>query len=227
MECDVTVTTTPETSPGRPASELRLERRREQLRRSRERLGTAETTVQDAESRLRALQATRQEARRRLQAAEQEVAAARKQLKRSAKEQQRLQEQRRKARKRSGNLAAAVRAAEDKYDKAVLADLVRREKDRDLAVHTAEPADQPVEPKAPSFPVVDHRETQRTGQIAEPDPEVVPADPAPAKVSGRTTTRATTRATDRAPARSRAAAAGTSTGGSTARTTRSRSPRQS
>jgi hypothetical protein len=188
--------TTNDDSNSRPDSEVRLERRREQLQRSRERAAAGKTSLREAEARLQALEASRQDAQRRLSAAEQQVSELKKELKRSAKERERLQEQRSKEHKRSGVLAEEVREAENKYDKAVLADLVRREKERDLAVH-AEPSAQPGHTTAPAFTVVDNRETKRSGQVADPDPEVVPADPAPAKVNGRSA--GTTRARGRAP----------------------------
>jgi hypothetical protein len=170
-----------------PDSEQKLERRREQLRRSRDRVSAAQTAVRETEARLHALDDTDQDVQRRLKLVEQEVAALKKQLKRNAKEREQLQAERKQAVRRTGALTEAVREAETKYDKAVLADLVRREKERDLARHTGD--DPAPAGEAPGFTVVDRRETPRSDQVAHPDPAVVPADPAPAKVSGRTATR--------------------------------------
>lgn len=87
-------------------------------------------------------------------------------LKNSAKEKSQLAKQRAKAVGRAKRATVKASAAEAKYDKAVLADLVRREKQRDR--ETAAPATPPVQTTTP----VDTAATPA---------EKVPAEKAPAE----------------------------------------------
>ena len=79
-----------------------------------------------------------------------------------------------------GKVASAVakaqqkaRAAEQKYDKAVLADLVRRERDRDLAAHSDSPATPQTSPAKPQESAKPQRSAAKPQGSSDPAPEHV------------------------------------------------------
>lgn len=108
----------------------------------RERLQSAKAAAEGAQKRLRGLddQLAANETQTRehesaLRAASDEVTRRKKALKASAKKQQQLGASRNKVVALVAKARQKAHGAEVNYDKAVLADMVRRERDRDLAAH--------------------------------------------------------------------------------------------
>jgi chromosome segregation ATPase len=112
------------------------------LNRRRDKVQSAKTATEAAQRRLDGLddqlaadaaQAQQHEAA--LRRASDEVARRKKALKASAKTHQRLAASRKKAAAALAKAQQKAQTAETKYDEAVLATMVRRERDRDLAAH--------------------------------------------------------------------------------------------
>jgi chromosome segregation ATPase len=91
-------------------------------------------------------------------------------MKASAKDRDSLRAARREARRAAAKADQRAATAEARYDRAVLADLVRREKDHDLSAHPVEPpAAHPVEPAEESGRAVDPGPTDRLVQALTPE----------------------------------------------------------
>ena len=112
-----------------------LERRREalQARTSDATATVAEVVALDAQLATNASTLRDREAA--LKDALSRVAVLKKKVKASVKEQDTLRGARKDARRRAAAATQRANTAEVKYDRAVLADMVRREKDDDLAAH--------------------------------------------------------------------------------------------
>lgn len=86
-----------------------------------------------------------------LQATLDRVATVKKTIKATTKDRDRLRTERKKAGKVAAKAEQRATAAEAKYDRAVLADMLRREKDNDLSAHT--PSSSGTTPSAAATPV--------------------------------------------------------------------------
>jgi hypothetical protein len=115
-----------------------LDRRREKMQ---ARKGAGEATAADVVSvddQLAANASQRREHEAALQAALDAVAVLKKSIKASTKERNKLRSARKGARRVAAKAQQRTDTAEAKYDRAVLADMLRREKDNDLSEHTDE-----------------------------------------------------------------------------------------
>ena len=128
-------------------SSAALERRRITLRNRQQAAEKATVKSRSLDARLEAIAAVRAEYASRLRAAQEEVTAMKKAIKASAKQRDELSSRRKNARRDEVTAHQRIASAETKYERAVLADLVQREKIRDLATHTTTPAVVP--PPAP------------------------------------------------------------------------------
>jgi hypothetical protein len=144
-----------------------------------------------------------------LQAALDRVAGLKKSIKAAAKEHDRLRSARKAARRTAATARHRAEQAEARYDSAVLADLLRREKAQDLSAHRDTPAG-------------------GAARDSNADGEAVPEDPSPAPEHGPSdgsdtdekepgTTPARSRSTRSSAARTTTARAGTAGGGTSTR----------
>ena len=115
--------------------ESALDRRRRKLWRARNGADDATAAVRQLEERIDANAEQGRTHEANLRAALDEVASLKKAIKASAKEADKLHDSREAARERAAEAQQRAAVAESKYDDAVLADLLRREKDNDLAAH--------------------------------------------------------------------------------------------
>lgn len=104
-----------------------------------------------------------------LQATLDRVATVKKTIKATTKDRDRLRTERKKAGKVAAKAEQRATAAEAKYDRAVLADMLRREKDNDLSAHT--PSSSGTTPSAAATPVAGDTAAADTtaADIATPD----------------------------------------------------------
>lgn len=117
-----------------------LGRRRETLRKRTAASAASAAKVSSLDQRLNAKAATSREQEAALRSARDRVAALKKALKASQKQLAKLRTARADAGKADAKARQRVGTAEAKYDRAVLADVVQREKQRDLASHVTPPA---------------------------------------------------------------------------------------
>ncbi|GEM_PF-4565209 len=203
----MTDTTTLDAIQGARDSQQQLQRRREDLVRSRQEAAAGRAEIAQLQARTDALQGTRADTKQRLAEAEQLLERLRKDLKKHDKEREQLTKRLRDARKSLVELDRRVGSREQKYDRAVLADLVEREKVRDLAgsgegsaTATAQPGapasvartteqDKPAEPVS----VVEHKADGTTTTTRGGTPQ--PTSPRVAGTRATTTAAAATRAT--------------------------------
>lgn len=121
------------TAPGRDTGQ-QLERRRADLVSSREEAAAGRVALSELEGHSDALRGTRDDTKRRLDEAEQLAERLRRELKKNSKDRDQLERRIRDARKALAELDRRAGTREQKYDRAVLADMVEREKARDLAL---------------------------------------------------------------------------------------------
>jgi hypothetical protein len=127
-----------------------LDRRREKLQVNRAAAQAAIDAVADLDARLDNNSSLTRESEAALQAALDQVAALKKTIKATVKQKDQLESARKDARRAAARAQQRAVAAEAKYDRAVLAEIVRREKDHDLSVHSpavptgAAPSDAPL-----------------------------------------------------------------------------------
>jgi seryl-tRNA synthetase len=125
-------------------------------------------------------------------------------LKAASKRRTELTKERRKAAAKAEQARAKAAAAEAKYDKEVLAELVRREKEKDRAAPPGKEL-QPAPERSPAIPAhrVPARSDAETAETATPAPTTrrsAPADPPPeqpdegTQTSQRTAARKTAKA---------------------------------
>jgi len=113
-----------------------LNRRREKLQASKTAARTAIDAVADLDARLDDNSSQTRENEAALQAALDQVAALKKAIKSAGKQKLQLISARKDARRAAAQARQRAAAAEAKYDRAVLAEIVRREKDHDLSLHS-------------------------------------------------------------------------------------------
>jgi chromosome segregation ATPase len=124
----------------------------------------AQAGVAELENRLQTNATLTTQQTQALRNAEAEAKRLKRSLKLTAKERSRLAAARKKAAARAAKARQKQQAAEAKYDKVVLADIVRREKERDRA--QLSPENDLASPTAPT------RATARTpATVADPPPE--------------------------------------------------------
>jgi hypothetical protein len=110
-----------------------LDRRREQAASAASAAEKAQTGVTELDNRLRTNASMTQQQKQALRNAEAEVNRLKRSVKAAAKERDRLVKARKKAVDKAGKARTKAKAADAKYDKSVLADMVRREKMKDRA----------------------------------------------------------------------------------------------
>lgn len=116
-----------------------LDRRRDKLQATRAAAAAAAAAVRQLDERLDAHAEQGRQREAALHAALDGVAALKKAIKSSAKEAVQLCDARTEAGKRSAKAQQVATAVEARYDSAVLADMVRRQKEIDLSAHGAGP----------------------------------------------------------------------------------------
>ena len=112
-----------------------LDRRREKAKAAKATADAARQRLSEIDDGLAANTAQTQEQETALRRASDEVSRLKKALKASAKKNQQLTASRKKVAASVAKTQQKAYAAEAKYDKAVLADMVRKERNRDLAAH--------------------------------------------------------------------------------------------
>ncbi len=113
-----------------------LDRRRDKMQTAKSRASVAATAMDSLDQQLTANAELHSGQEGDLQATLDRVATLKKSIKVSAKNRQRLLTARKTARRDAATSRQRADTAEAKYDKAVLADMVRREKDHDLSAHS-------------------------------------------------------------------------------------------
>jgi hypothetical protein len=167
-----------------------LDYRRETLRTRAARSAASKAKVTSLDEQLEMNSAARREHEANLQAALDTVAGLKKAIKKADKQRAKLRAARKNARRADAKARQRASTAEAKYDRALLADLVRREKDRDMSQHT-EPALPATE--APPVPVTPP--PARAGALPQSQPTAALADPPPPPAENGTPTATRTRAT--------------------------------
>lgn len=173
-----------------PQTRSTLDRRRNtlQTRRAAAEATAAKVAALDEELNLNAVHTQEFEAS--LQAALDRVAGLKKGIKAAKKTRARLRAERKDARGADARSRQRADAAESKYDRAVLADMLRREKDRDLSVHAGStPAAAPKAAAAATPPA------SSSPQAAPGTPAEAATAPAPPAGGGGQATPARTGAT--------------------------------
>jgi hypothetical protein len=141
-----------------------LDRRREKAGSAGAAAAAAQAAVTDIDHQLKTVASLTEQQEQALHRAVEEAARLKRSLKAASKRRTELVQERKKAVVRAERARAKAAAAEAKYDKELLADLVRREKEKDRA-ETPEPADEtPAEPPA-------RARTSRRPAKADPAPE--------------------------------------------------------
>lgn len=113
----------------------KLDRRREKARAAKAAADAAQQRLSGLDDGLAVNAAQTQEQETALRRAGDEVSRLKKALKASAKKNRQLTASRKKAAASVAKTQQKADAAEGKYDKALLADMVRKERNRDLAAH--------------------------------------------------------------------------------------------
>ena len=119
------------------AEAAKLTRRRKKMQVAKSTAVAATANLANLERRLEALTALRRQQRAALREAKNKQRALEKAIKASSKERTSLRESRKGARKAAAKARRNAHEVEAKYDRAVLSDLVRREKQSDLSAHAA------------------------------------------------------------------------------------------
>lgn len=113
-----------------------LDRRREKLQANKAAARAAIDAVADLDARIDHNSSQTREYEAALQAALDQIAALKKAIKATGKQKDELESARKDARLAAAEAQQRAAAAEAKYDRAVLAEIVRREKDHDLSMHS-------------------------------------------------------------------------------------------
>ena len=108
-----------------------IDRRREKADAAGTAAGQAQAAVSDIDNQLKTIASLTDQQEQSLRRAQDEAARLKQALKAAAKRKAELVKQRKKAVARAGQAGAKAKAAEAKYDKEVLAEIVRREKEKD------------------------------------------------------------------------------------------------
>ena len=110
-----------------------LDRRRDKAGSAGAAAAAARAAVTDVDHQLKTIASLTEQQQQALHRATEEIARLKRALKAAAKRRAELVKERKKAVARAEQAKAKAKAAEAKYDKEVLADLVRREKEKDRA----------------------------------------------------------------------------------------------
>jgi hypothetical protein len=184
----VTTVTAPTPSPGDDSKEQAstLDRRRDKAQAAKDAADAVRAGLAELDAKLKAglaLAKQHQDAFRRAQV---ELTRLKKQLKVAAKDNDKLTAARKKAKAALAKVEVRAKTAETRYDEVVLADIVRREKDRDRAA-SAKP---PVPSRAPgkaTKPAAEKAPVPATAAIA-----ATPVAPVKAAAARTRTTRSRT-----------------------------------
>jgi len=133
-----------------PKISATLDRRRNALHASRSAAEATGAKVASLDEALDSNAMRRSEYEANLQVALDRVAGLKKTIKASKQERSKLRTARKAARQADAKARQRADTSEAKYDRAVLADMLRREKDRDLSVHAEPPATAPTAAAAPT-----------------------------------------------------------------------------
>lgn len=139
-----------------PKISATLDKRRKTLQTARGAAEAAAAKVVSLDEALDSNAIGRREHEAGLQVALDRVAGLKKAIKASKQERDKLRTARKAARQDDAKARQRSSTSEARYDRAVLADMLRREKDRDLSVHAATPAATPApaaEPKPATAPL--------------------------------------------------------------------------
>ncbi|HEY1968258.1 MAG TPA: hypothetical protein VGH89_09945 [Pseudonocardia sp.] len=180
----------------------RLDRRRAELQAARGRADGAAASVVSLDTQLRANAAQTSQLEGELAAARDRVAVLKKSIKASQKEQRKLRQARKQARVRAAKDQQRASDVERRYDRAMLAEIVRREKQQDLTQHSQSspaPSAAPAKAAAPAAPAP--AAPAAAPAAAAPAAPAAPAKATPARRNG-STTRRTTASRTRQPAQS-------------------------
>ena len=132
----------------KPSHGSKVDRRREAVRAARSTVDDAGRRLSRIDDQLAADSAQTQEHETALRRAGDEVRHRKKALKAAARKAGQLAGERRRATAAAAEAQQRARTAEEKFDRAVLADLVRRERDRDLAAHPGSGTDDEAAPSS-------------------------------------------------------------------------------
>jgi hypothetical protein len=181
----------------------RLDQRRAQLQTARGRSDGAAAAVVSLDTQLRANAAQTSQLEGELAAARDRVAVLKKSIKASQKEGRKLRDGRKDARARAAKAQQRAADVERRYDRAMLAEIVRREKQQDLTQHSqstpvaAAPAAAPAKASTPAA-----AKASAPAAPAAPAKASTPAAPASAPASAPAAPAAPAKAsTPAAPAR--------------------------
>lgn len=133
-----------------PKISATLDRRRNALQAARSAAEATGAKVVSLDEALDSNAMRRSEYEANLQVALDRVAGLKKSIKASNQERSKLRTARKAARQADAKARQRADTSEAKYDRAVLADMLRREKDRDLSVHAEPPATKPTAAAAPT-----------------------------------------------------------------------------
>jgi chromosome segregation ATPase len=136
-----------------------LDRRREKAGNANTAADKARAAVRDLDDQLKTIAGLTEQQQQSLRRAQDEVARLKRALKAAAKRRAELVQQRRKAVAKADRAKARAEAAEAKYDKEVLAALVRREKEKDRTAAAPPPAPADPEPEQPREATTTARKT--------------------------------------------------------------------
>jgi hypothetical protein len=129
-----------------------LDRRREKMQTTKAAAGNTAASVESLDQQLESNATRRTGHEADLQATLDKVAGLKKSIKAAAKEHDRLRAARKDARRVATRMRHRADQAEARYDAAVLADMLRREKDHDLSVHNGAASDSTASDSSASEP---------------------------------------------------------------------------
>jgi chromosome segregation ATPase len=169
------------TRTGSKDSSVALDRRRTKMQSAKAAAATAAAAVDALDQRLAANAHQHGGHEADLQTALDRVESLRKSIKTSTRERKQLRIQRKDAGRAAAGAHDRARRAEAKYDTAMLADLLRREKDNDLSAHgeAAEPQATPSQAGAPT--------PSKAAPTPSAEPEATPTQSPATRTAARTT----------------------------------------
>jgi chromosome segregation ATPase len=146
----------------------KLDRRRTKVQAAKAAADAADARVASFAERITTVETQAAEHEAALRRLGEEVGRRRKALKQAARQRDDLRKARRKAEKGAAKARRKAEAADGKYDQAVLADLVRREKSRDMAVNGdgSRSAPAPAQPD-PGTATATHTAADHTAEAAQ------------------------------------------------------------
>jgi chromosome segregation ATPase len=141
------------------AEAAKLTRRRAKVQKATAASVTARSELADLDAQLESLTAARRQQKAAIRDAKKQKALAEETIKALTKRRRSLKESRKKARNTAAKAARRAHEVEAKYERAVLADMVREQKRADLSTHTTRGA-------APGTAVVDQPPVKAVTAIA-------------------------------------------------------------